>query len=369
MDKDFNIIKRQFMSEKVAIFDRALRLVRCVVECKAYDCDAVATCNALDLLRSVAAGFWENSPLQLRQIPGIGPAAMRKLAQSNIKTVGQLASMDMAAIERAMSRNPPFGKKILDLMANFPWLTLRADIMNILKSIESVKVIVKAQLGYSNIKLPVWNRKAPTVVFTASDSNGGLAHIWRGPIKRLERGYELAFTCRLLGPSDTITCQLACEEIVGTIQFVELKPNIPALAFPPPEPSSATPRPTPVPDRDQALIATEIGTGTTAAIEESTNASITAPGSDYGGDSIFDEFVDIEEFEKDTVSHDGEPEPLTSIPVRMENGKWRCNHKCRDVQGNYLTKNGIPCRHRCCREGLEKPRKLQKKVHSTRVFM
>jgi ATP-dependent DNA helicase HFM1/MER3 len=370
MDKEFSIIKRQFQSEKSIIFERVLRLIRCVVECKAYECDAISTCNTLELLRSIAAGYWENSTLQLRQLPTIGPAAVRKLVQSNVKTVGQLAAMDPAAIERVMSRNPPFGMKILGFVTNFPRLTLQAEIKKkIIRIGDPVKVQVKAQLGYSNAKFPAWNRKAPTVTFTASLSKGRLAYIWRGSLKRLEKGFDLTFTCELSYLTDIIDCQLACEEIIGTIQSVELKPEIPASAFPPPKPILPPAKAAPNFVRAKATIGAEEEIESVAAFEAEEDIGDAAPGSDYGGDSVFDDFVDIDVLERGATGVNGELEAAISEPLRMENGKWRCNHKCRDAQGNYLTKNGEPCKHLCCREGLEKPRKIQKKkVRWAQIF-
>lgn len=40
-------------------------------------------------------------------------------------------------------------------------------------------------------------------------------------------------------------------------------------------------------------------------------------------------------------------------PKKMENGKWSCNHRCKDRSG---------CKHICCREGLDKPPKAPKKA-------
>jgi ATP-dependent DNA helicase HFM1/MER3 len=38
-------------------------------------------------------------------------------------------------------------------------------------------------------------------------------------------------------------------------------------------------------------------------------------------------------------------------PVKMDNGRWECNHKCKDKHS---------CKHICCREGLDKPPKAPK---------
>lgn len=365
LDKEFNIIKRQFQSDKAIIFERVIRLIRCVVECKAFECDAVATCNALELLRSIAAGYWENSNLQLRQLPNIGPAAVRKLVQSSIKTVGQLALMDTAAIERVMSRNPPFGKKILDLVTNFPWLTLQSEIKKkITKVGEPVRVQVKARVGYSNAKFPAWNRKALIVTFTATISKCHLAHIWRGSLKRLEKGFDITFTCELSRPSDTIVCQFACEEIVGTLQSVELKPEIPASAFSPPKPILLPANMVPNGVGAKAMLSAEEEAEIVAALEAEDDIEHVVLGSDYGGGSVFDDFVDIDDLEISAAGGNKGSEVTASEPVQMENGKWRCNHKCRDAQGNYMNKIGKPCKHVCCREGLDRPRKIQKKKAS-----
>jgi ATP-dependent DNA helicase HFM1/MER3 len=43
-------------------------------------------------------------------------------------------------------------------------------------------------------------------------------------------------------------------------------------------------------------------------------------------------------------------------PVQLDNGKWACNHKCKDKTA---------CKHLCCREGVDKPpRKVAKKATS-----
>ncbi|UDD55823.1 hypothetical protein AFCA_003410 [Aspergillus flavus] len=39
-------------------------------------------------------------------------------------------------------------------------------------------------------------------------------------------------------------------------------------------------------------------------------------------------------------------------PTQLRNGRWSCNHKCKDK---------TMCKHLCCREGLEKPPKMNRK--------
>ncbi|KAB8296775.1 hypothetical protein EYC80_002192 [Monilinia laxa] len=361
-NSDFRIISRQFSMETNIILERLQRLIRCVVDCKAVDCDSISARFALDLSRSIAASYWEKSSLQLRQIPQIGPASLRKLASNHVNTVEKLASLDTSGIERVMSKNPPFGKKMKDNLINFPQLTLTAQIVGraLSKAGEQPKVKVNAALGYTNAKLPIWLGSIPSLTFMAELSSGTLVHLWRGNIKRLVNGNKQQFTVVLSTPDDEIKCWIACDEIVGTMKSFVLKHDIPASEFPPQKL---------VVKKQLANKAIEVGDlDISDEYDDRINddAMLVAAGqieckrrvsSDYGSDA----FVDIDTVHLDTSNNDKVGEAAQPQPLKMDNGKWACNHHCRD--GNTL-KNGQLCKHKCCREGLDKPRKLARKKSS-----
>jgi ATP-dependent DNA helicase HFM1/MER3 len=371
-EKDFN--RRQFLTEKSMVFERIQRLVRCAVDCKAYDCDAVATQNALELSRSISAEYWEHLPSQLRQIPNIGAAAVRKMVTAGINSVEKLITTDSATIERAMSRNPPFGHKLLDMLKEFPLLTLKADITGrIIKAGQSPKVKVRALLGFSNNRTPFWQRRSISLTFMAGISNGNLVHFWRGNIKKLEKGFEVHFMAELLSSTDAITCFLACDEVVGTVKSVILTPNIPELAFPPPKPvERVTHKTTPIIEKEKDDDDNEDdGTDKDAEFEWDDiddNDLLCAiklaeeSGSKANNRTFVDQFIDIDQYEIENNSKTpAESKTVTEQPepVQMPNGKWMCNHICRDGQ---TTKNGKICKHKCCHEGIDKPSRLQKKA-------
>ncbi|KAM3083752.1 ATP-dependent DNA helicase MER3 [Clarireedia jacksonii] len=350
---DFRVVSRQLARETGLILDRFHRLIRCVVDCKAIDCDGISTRCALDLARSVAAGYWENSSLQLRQVTHIGPALARKLASSNINTIEKLASLDTAGIERVVGRNPPFGKKMKDGLAKFPQLKLNAKITGraFSKVGTSPKVKVSVSLGYKNKQIPQWHGKVPAVSFLAETSDGVLAHFWRGNIKRLSNGYEVTFNVELSSPSDEIKCYISCDEIVGTMQSSVLKPEIPKSDFP-------SPRVLEKPDAghaqyDNPEMRDEFGDD----IDE--DAMLAAVQQVERNDHSEDDFVDIDNVDASESSNRKRADEVEYLePVRMQNGKWACNHYCRD---GHPLKNGQLCKHKCCREGLDKPRKMPRK--------
>ncbi|ESZ95176.1 hypothetical protein SBOR_4440 [Sclerotinia borealis F-4128] len=364
-NNDFRIVSRNFSMETNIILDRFQRLIRCVVDCKAVDCDSISTRFALDLSRSIAAGYWENSSLQLRQVPQIGPATLRKLIGNNVNTVEKLAGLDISGIERVMGKNPPFGKKMKDSLMDFPRLTLKAQIVGraFSKAGEQPKVKVSAVFGYANTKVPSWLGRIPALTFIAETSNGILVCFWRGNIRRLSNGSKQEFTAELSSPDDEIKCWIACDEIVGTMQSCVLKYDIPASEFPPPKVAVEA-----KPAIKKSKVADETGTvdefdegidddAMLAAAQQVEGESRVS--SDYGSDA----FIDIDTVgQENSNQNERAREEIDQLePIKMNNGKWACNHHCRD--GNLL-KNGQLCKHKCCREGLDKPRKLARKKSS-----
>lgn len=63
-------------------------------------------------------------------------------------------------------------------------------------------------------------------------------------------------------------------------------------------------------------------------------------------------------------------------PVMLDNGKYKCNHKCKDRSTSVLFRpfiniedfayQNIRCKHFCCREGLDKPPKAHPKIPSSK---
>lgn len=356
--KDFALIRRQYMVDQAIIFDRCGRLIRCIVDCKAVDCDAISTRHALDLARSFSASFWENSNLQLRQIPTIGPAATRRFVASNVNSIEKLADLDTATLERIMTRNPPFGRKMLDSLAAFPRLTLASQIVGRIqhKPGSNPKVKIKSILGYRNNKTPIWKGSKPSLTFMAETSDGVLVHFWRGNIQKLTHGQELKFDVELSGPEVTIKCCIACDDLVGTLISFRLNPGLSVSDFPPPKPAKPAPRTqikTELEDEDE-FDTDGLEDDEMLAVADHINVD---SASDYGSDGFADVDELVNNFDGALPRREVSEEAM--IPSQMENGKWSCKHLCRDGQ---LLKNGHTCKHKCCHEGLDKPPKPKKKV-------
>ena len=223
----------------------------------------------------------------------------------------------------------------------------------------------------------------------------------------------LSFAVRVKQFDERIVCHFSCEEIVGTIVTKVLKHGLPESAFRFPAAATAStststaialrPRPvqqSPIPAPaneyldDYGLDDAEF----LRAIEDVTEApanEVAAPNKGKGkavmvnqaaNENGFDEDMEVEEFpsidrllagvgeEVNTIatqdydlgreespmedcivvatgaSPASQPATMTTTePVRLANGRYKCNHPC----SGGIKKSGEPCSHRCCREGIE----------------
>lgn len=127
-DEQYSKFKRQFQQDKNIIFNHVHRLIRCIIDCRIHLQDAVTVRHALELARSFAARVWDTSPYQLKQVPNIGPAAVRRLANGGINSIESLEASEPHKIEMLLSKHPPFGSRVLAALKDFPKLRVSVKI-------------------------------------------------------------------------------------------------------------------------------------------------------------------------------------------------------------------------------------------------
>ena len=119
-DEQFKKHKVQYQQDLNVIFSSVHRLIRCIADCHMYLQDSQSMRHALELGRSLGARVWDNSPWQMKQIPGIGPVAVRKLVSGGISSIEALEGTEAYRINALLSKNPGFGEKLLDGLKRFP---------------------------------------------------------------------------------------------------------------------------------------------------------------------------------------------------------------------------------------------------------
>lgn len=127
--EQFQRHKLQFQQDKAIVFTHINRLIRCIIDCQLHNEDGVAVRNCLELARSFASRVWENSLLQMKQIEQIGVVAVRKLAGAGITNIQELEETEAHKIDMILSKNPPFGIKLLARLAEFPKLRVTVKML------------------------------------------------------------------------------------------------------------------------------------------------------------------------------------------------------------------------------------------------
>lgn len=128
-DEQYAKHRRQYLQDKNHIFNSIHRLTRCVIDCQLHLQDAVTVRHALELARSFGARVWDNSPFQMKQVPQIGLVAIRKLVTGGINNIDALEAAEPHRIEMLLSKNPPFGSRILTSLREFPKLRVSVKMM------------------------------------------------------------------------------------------------------------------------------------------------------------------------------------------------------------------------------------------------
>ncbi|KAH7384519.1 nucleotide-sugar transporter-domain-containing protein [Pyrenochaeta sp. MPI-SDFR-AT-0127] len=376
--------KSQYTMETQLIFRNVSSLIRCIIDCQVCLGDSLSIHSALLLERSLGARAWDDSPLQMKQIEGIGVVAVRKLVNAGIRSMDDLETCEAHRIEAIIGRNPPFGLKILENVKLFPKLhiSLHARVSSILKVLDGVKIQIKADMGFINNETPQrFENKLVYVCLLAETSDGRKIHFARISASKLGLGQSLVFPAQLTSQDQSINCYVMCDGIAGTMQSATVKPQI--------SPSLFSARKSPEQDN------TNQSNMSKRRIESiQSRGRLSSASDDFGDDGIADdelmkvpfddvEFDDIENYVDPTASmsqkfsskntsnakrrktRDKSNTDLSDVavdenpePGQLANGKWACNHLCKDRKA---------CKHFCCKNGMDKPpkKKALKKRAST----
>ena len=355
----------QYHTDTSVVFAHANRLIRCIIDCQLSQRDSVSAKNALELARGLAARAWDNTPNMLKQVQGIGDVYMRKLAAKGVNSVDTLLTTDPQRINLILGKPQPFGNSLLKKLSSFPNLMVGVKEMDRkIWSGKGVTLKLKCEVGFLNETTPYqFGRTQVHVCFLLEDSNGLLLDFRRFGAHKLENGKDIFVTAELTKPTAFLRSHVMCDEIAGTSRYAEIHlADIPATIFPQPTQIARDRDAEPPAQRiteafdddgvgdDELLAASNVFTKLKDGIEivqdiddlmQEENA---APGAKRKHNpskrpSFGEDHADRNEF-RDSA--------------QMENGRWTCQHLCKE--------KGIECKHKCCKEGVVKPRRRSKKA-------
>ena len=139
---------------------------------------------ALDVLRSVKSGVWEGGGSELLQVDGIGLSRMDRLVRAGVSTIKQLANIDFSRIERLLTRNPPFGHRVLQSIVGFPRLACQLEALGTYplssEQDDSSRTlqICRFVLSYENEQTPHWKKNALWATLVVKGDGGDGSLLW-----------------------------------------------------------------------------------------------------------------------------------------------------------------------------------------------
>lgn len=366
----------QYRFDKHTVFNHIKRLICCIVDCQTQIEDSVSTRHALELARSLAAHVWDNTASQLRQIDGLGEVAVRKLASASINSIETLLNTEPPRLELVLGKNPPFGHELLKKLESFPNLRVSVkEVGRALKVGKGATIRFVAEVGFLNNIVPQFFKKRPVYVcFLAETSDGTLVDFRRFSTKSLQKDHEVFLTVELTKASVHVNCYVMCDEIAGTCKYAELRlSDIPISIFPSQRPlGSAEDGNSRMLDAGAQIPRASDDDFDDEGINDQDLLSAEADDAKIEVIEDIDDILKAQEKKKrskpstqtqrsslETRPEHGEDNEISIYrePVQLDNGRWTCQHDC-----NQRNKK---CKHKCCREGVTKPRrrtKLEPKV-------
>ncbi|OAP54666.1 hypothetical protein AYL99_11114 [Fonsecaea erecta] len=283
--------------DKAPVFAHANRLIRCIIDCQIHLEDGTSTRNALELGRSLAARVWDNTASQLRQVEGLGEVAVRKLAAAHINSIDTLLNTEPSRIEIVLGKHPPYGHQLLQKLEAFP--NLRISVKETAREVlagNGVKIKIIAELGFLNKQLPRIFNKKIFSICFLAETSHGALVDFR------------RFNPKRLESDGQVCLTLHVTRPTNYVNCYVMCDNI-------------------------------AGTSKYAKLQLSDIPKLVEEFDDGG---INDQ--DLLDLEADVVTY--------REPTQLRNGRWTCQHDCNEQNKK--------CKHRCCKEGVAKPRRRPK---------
>ena len=352
---------RQLALDTNGALSHARRLIRCMIDIFIHRNDSIAARSALELARSIAAGVWDDTVMQVKQLAGIGDVYMRKLAAANIKTIDQIFNTESHRLEVILSKNPPFGLDLHKKAAEFPMLHVSVKEEGKRQKLQQgAEIKIRSKIGFLNQKIPLtYNRRQYSVLFLCETTYGELVDFRRFGPSRLKDDEEILLTALVKEPGASLRCHVMCDDLAGTHRFAELAVECPISWYPvkPQTSQTAFQRPNlisnaPVREADEEF---DVGLDDADLLQ-----AVQKPSPEIQCDDI-DDILDESKVKENNKKHKrkrsesvvSDTERTWREPKMLPNGHWTCQHSCAD--------EGKECKHKCCVEGVKK--KPKKPMH------
>jgi ATP-dependent DNA helicase HFM1/MER3 len=111
-----------FRNERHQVLTKVKRFISCIIDLAIAKFDSVTLKTALLFHRSVAAGGWDDTAMQMKLVDLLDITDIRALIAKDIKSLEALEYTEQHNMEAYCRKPPPWGRKVLDFLKSLPKL-------------------------------------------------------------------------------------------------------------------------------------------------------------------------------------------------------------------------------------------------------
>ncbi|KAG9103376.1 Sec63 [Ceratobasidium sp. 370] len=238
MSNDFKSSGSQPHMEALNVMRHAPRMIAALVDIALVAKNGAVIVNGTSLMRSINAKAWEDRPVVLKQLEGIGEKSFKVLAEHGIATIKSLAADDPGRVEILLNRRPPFGSDLVSAARSLPRYSISivetSTAINHAKSALdvtlSIAISAKLSQGKVNRFSKNFDTRSSSVLTVLSDNQ--YVDFRRISTKVLLESATFSVTVSLTKPSQTIVVIVAPVKFAGITERLDFKPSPPANAYP-----------------------------------------------------------------------------------------------------------------------------------------
>ncbi|CCH43602.1 hypothetical protein BN7_3155 [Wickerhamomyces ciferrii] len=214
-NSEFFKLQQSFKQDKFYVFKHIGRLAKCLVDCFLEKGDFISLFNCLSLTRCLNGKCWEDTPIVLRQLEGIGIAAVRRFSNQNISSFSDVNSLPANKIEYYLNQRPGFGVKVLNDISNLPNFMVETNVVSSRNKNNSLLVNLRINLSCV-VKMNSWHGKPITVNVISGLSTGELVDFRRAHISKLVGNKSFSIEFPINFQDALLTTSISCEDIGDT---------------------------------------------------------------------------------------------------------------------------------------------------------
>lgn len=212
-NQEFLKLQQTFKQDKFLVFKHIGRLTRCLVDCFIEKNDFISLINCLRLYRCISGHCWEDSPIVLRQLEGIGIAAVRRFANHNIKSFDAVKNLSSGTIEYYINQRPGFGSKVLKDIEGLPTFTIDAHLESSKSKrggiiLATLRINIKCEIHFKS-----WHGKPLVVNVVTGLSTGEIVDFRRAHLNKLSGDKSFILEANISFKESKVMTTIFCENI------------------------------------------------------------------------------------------------------------------------------------------------------------